>query len=166
MKSHILLLAAAIFAGPAFAQDAPKGDAAKGEKLFMADGCWQCHGVGGNGAALIAANHLVALMGQVERVAASAGLPLDAFAGLMRAASEDALALGPGAALTGPKLSQTALPFEAFLHQLRRPAAEMAPYEAAIVPDSAAADIYAFLKSRPASPDLKDLPLLQGMGVK
>ena len=53
-------------------------------------------------AAVIAANHLVALMGQVERVAATAGLPLDAFAGLIRAASEDALALGPGAALTGP----------------------------------------------------------------
>ncbi|HEY4928544.1 MAG TPA: DUF2520 domain-containing protein [Acidimicrobiales bacterium] len=53
-------------------------------------------------AAVIAANHLVALIGQVERVAATAGLPLDAFAGLMRAASEDALALGPGAALTGP----------------------------------------------------------------
>ena len=35
-------------------------------------------------------------------MAATAGLPLDAFAGLMRAASEDALALGPGAALTGP----------------------------------------------------------------
>ncbi len=53
-------------------------------------------------AAVIAANHLVALMGQVERVAATAGLTLDAFAGLMRAASEDALALGPRQALTGP----------------------------------------------------------------
>jgi predicted short-subunit dehydrogenase-like oxidoreductase (DUF2520 family) len=53
-------------------------------------------------AAVIAANHLVALMGQVERVAATAGLPLDAFAGLMRAAAEDALALGPRRALTGP----------------------------------------------------------------
>ena len=40
-------------------------------------------------AAVIAANHLVALMGQVERVAATAGLPLDAFAGLMRAARGD-----------------------------------------------------------------------------
>jgi len=38
----------------------------------------------------------------VERVAATAGLPLDAFAGLLRAASEDALALGPRRALTGP----------------------------------------------------------------
>lgn len=53
-------------------------------------------------AASVAANHLVALMGQVERIAASAGLPLDAFAGLMRAATDDALALGPRAALTGP----------------------------------------------------------------
>jgi len=53
-------------------------------------------------AAVIAANHLVALMGQVERVAATAGLPLGAFAGLLRAASDDALALGPRAALTGP----------------------------------------------------------------
>jgi predicted short-subunit dehydrogenase-like oxidoreductase (DUF2520 family) len=41
-------------------------------------------------------------MGQVERVAAAAGLPLDAFAGLIRSATEDALALGPRAALTGP----------------------------------------------------------------
>jgi predicted short-subunit dehydrogenase-like oxidoreductase (DUF2520 family) len=53
-------------------------------------------------AASIAANHLVALVGQVERVAASVGLPLDAFAGLIRAATDDALALGPRQALTGP----------------------------------------------------------------
>ncbi len=53
-------------------------------------------------AASIAANHLVALVGQVERVAATAGLPLDAFAGLMRAALDDAVALGPRRALTGP----------------------------------------------------------------
>ncbi len=53
-------------------------------------------------AASIAANHLVALVGQVERIAATAGLPLDAFAGLMRAATDDALALGPRQALTGP----------------------------------------------------------------
>jgi predicted short-subunit dehydrogenase-like oxidoreductase (DUF2520 family) len=53
-------------------------------------------------AAAIAANHLVALIGQVDRVAAAAGLPLDAFAGLVRAATEDALTLGPRRALTGP----------------------------------------------------------------
>jgi predicted short-subunit dehydrogenase-like oxidoreductase (DUF2520 family) len=53
-------------------------------------------------AAAIAANHMVALIGQVERVAAAAGLPLEAFAGLMRAATDDALSLGPRRALTGP----------------------------------------------------------------
>jgi predicted short-subunit dehydrogenase-like oxidoreductase (DUF2520 family) len=53
-------------------------------------------------AASIAANHMVALIGQVERVAASAGLPLDAFSDLMRAALDDALVLGPRRALTGP----------------------------------------------------------------
>jgi len=53
-------------------------------------------------AAAIAANHLVALVGQVERVAAVAGLPVGAFAGLLRSATEDALALSPSAALTGP----------------------------------------------------------------
>jgi predicted short-subunit dehydrogenase-like oxidoreductase (DUF2520 family) len=53
-------------------------------------------------AASIAANHVVALLGQVERVAGEAGLGLDVFSGLVRAAVDDALALGPAAALTGP----------------------------------------------------------------
>ena len=53
-------------------------------------------------AACIAANHLVALMGQVERVAASAGLGLEPFLGLARAALTDVADLGPVAALTGP----------------------------------------------------------------
>jgi predicted short-subunit dehydrogenase-like oxidoreductase (DUF2520 family) len=53
-------------------------------------------------AASIAANHMVALTGQVERVATTIGLPLDAFADLMRAAIDDALTLGPRRALTGP----------------------------------------------------------------
>jgi predicted short-subunit dehydrogenase-like oxidoreductase (DUF2520 family) len=53
-------------------------------------------------AATIAANHQVALIGQVERVAASIGIPLEAFAGLVRAATDDALTLGPADALTGP----------------------------------------------------------------
>ncbi len=53
-------------------------------------------------AACIASNHLVALMGQVERVATSAGLDLDAFLGLARAALTDVMELGPAAALTGP----------------------------------------------------------------
>jgi predicted short-subunit dehydrogenase-like oxidoreductase (DUF2520 family) len=53
-------------------------------------------------AACVAANHVVALMGQVERIAATIGLPVDAFVGLARAAVDDVATLGPRAALTGP----------------------------------------------------------------
>ncbi|HTU37699.1 MAG TPA: DUF2520 domain-containing protein [Acidimicrobiales bacterium] len=52
--------------------------------------------------ACIAANHVVALLGQVERVAASVGLDLESFLPLTRAAVDDVAALGPRAALTGP----------------------------------------------------------------
>ncbi len=50
-------------------------------------------------AACIAANHLVALLAQVERVAP---VPLEAFLPLVRAAVENVAQLGPQAALTGP----------------------------------------------------------------
>jgi predicted short-subunit dehydrogenase-like oxidoreductase (DUF2520 family) len=53
-------------------------------------------------AACIASNHLVALLGQVERVASTAGVPLAAFEPLVRATVDNAFALGPHAALTGP----------------------------------------------------------------
>lgn len=53
-------------------------------------------------AACIAANHLVALLGQVERVAATVGLEVDDFLGLAAAALGDVADLGPAAALTGP----------------------------------------------------------------
>jgi predicted short-subunit dehydrogenase-like oxidoreductase (DUF2520 family) len=53
-------------------------------------------------AACIAANHVVALLGQVERVAGSVGLDLASFLPLTRAAVDDVAALGPEAALTGP----------------------------------------------------------------
>jgi predicted short-subunit dehydrogenase-like oxidoreductase (DUF2520 family) len=55
-------------------------------------------------AACIAANHVVALLGQVERVAAAAGLDLEAFLPLTRAALDDVEALGPRQALTGPAM--------------------------------------------------------------
>jgi predicted short-subunit dehydrogenase-like oxidoreductase (DUF2520 family) len=53
-------------------------------------------------AACIAANHLVALMGQVERVADLAGVPFRAYLDLARAALDDVEDLGPVDALTGP----------------------------------------------------------------
>jgi len=53
-------------------------------------------------AAVIASNHLVALLGQVERVAAEAGVPLEAYLDLVRGTVDNVAALGPAAALTGP----------------------------------------------------------------
>lgn len=52
-------------------------------------------------AAVIASNHLVALLGQVERVA-PAGVPLAAFLDLVRGTVDNVAALGAAAALTGP----------------------------------------------------------------
>ena len=53
-------------------------------------------------AAVVASNHLVALLGQVERLAASAGVPFEAFAPLVRSSVANAFGVGPARALTGP----------------------------------------------------------------
>ncbi len=53
-------------------------------------------------AAVVASNHLVALLGQVERLAATCDVPFEAFAPLVLGSVQSAFALGPAAALTGP----------------------------------------------------------------
>jgi predicted short-subunit dehydrogenase-like oxidoreductase (DUF2520 family) len=53
-------------------------------------------------AATIASNHLVGLLGQVSRVAATVGLPLSAYLPLVAQTVDNVVALGPAAALTGP----------------------------------------------------------------
>lgn len=53
-------------------------------------------------AAVMASNHLVALLGAVERVASTAGVPLDAFLDLVRGTVDNVAVLGPKRALTGP----------------------------------------------------------------
>jgi predicted short-subunit dehydrogenase-like oxidoreductase (DUF2520 family) len=53
-------------------------------------------------AAVIASNHLVAVLGQAERVAREAGVPFEAYLDLVRATVDNVAALGPAAALTGP----------------------------------------------------------------
>ena len=53
-------------------------------------------------AAVVASNHLVALMAQVEHIAQSVGLRLDDFMGLARQSLEDVAQFGPEDALTGP----------------------------------------------------------------
>jgi|HubBroStandDraft_6_1064221.scaffolds.fasta_scaffold1463188_1 mono/diheme cytochrome c family protein len=51
-RSLIPMLVTALLAGgaPALAQGAPpSGDAANGKRVYMADGCYQCHGSVGQG---------------------------------------------------------------------------------------------------------------------
>ena len=45
----VLALASLAFGACAQAQDAPKGDAARGKQLWLADGCSYCHGTVGQG---------------------------------------------------------------------------------------------------------------------
>jgi mono/diheme cytochrome c family protein len=68
---------------------------------------------------------------------------------------------GQGARMTGPSVSRTQFPFEGFLYQLRHPVNQMPPYEAAVVSDQEAADIYAYLRQMPAPRDPNSIPLLK-----
>jgi predicted short-subunit dehydrogenase-like oxidoreductase (DUF2520 family) len=53
-------------------------------------------------ASVVASNHVIALLGQVARLAASAGVPFEAFRPLVLTTIENAFSLGPARALTGP----------------------------------------------------------------
>ncbi len=53
-------------------------------------------------AAVVASNHLVALLGQAERIASGAGVPFAGLIDLVRATVDNVDELGPAAALTGP----------------------------------------------------------------
>ena len=52
--------------------------------------------------AVVASNHLVALLGQAERIAGEAGVPFDALLDLVSSTMANVVELGPAAALTGP----------------------------------------------------------------
>lgn len=69
-----------------------------GRAVYVAEDQWATY----HAAAVVAANHLVALLGQAERLAGSIGLPLAALFDLARGSLDDVVALGPAAALTGP----------------------------------------------------------------
>lgn len=69
-----------------------------GRRVAVADE----HRVAYHAAAAIAANHLVALLGQVERIATDVDVPLEAYLDLCRGALDNVAAVGPAAALTGP----------------------------------------------------------------
>jgi len=102
--------------GVALAQQtsAPAGNVEHGKTLYRETGCYQCHGLAGQ-----------------------------------------------GAVMTGPRVSRTEFAFDGFLNQLRHPANQMPPYEAAVLSDSDAADIYTYLRQMPAPPDPNSIPLLK-----
>jgi mono/diheme cytochrome c family protein len=91
----------------------PGGDARRGSELYLANGCWECHGYTG--------------------------------------------ATGPGAPLVASGLSASA-----FVSYIRNPRTRAMPlYSAKVIPDAAAADLYAYIKTFKKPADAKDIPLLQ-----
>jgi mono/diheme cytochrome c family protein len=73
-----IVLAVAVFgvSGSAvvMAQDAPAGDAANGKRIYLADGCFTCHGRSGQGGAY----------NGPAPILAHTALPFDGFAGQVR----------------------------------------------------------------------------------
>jgi len=57
---RIASMLAVLGALPAGAQDLPKGDAANGKKIYLADGCYQCHGRVGQGGLMTGAAPVLA----------------------------------------------------------------------------------------------------------
>jgi mono/diheme cytochrome c family protein len=117
MRKSILTLAAlmlSIASASAQQASAPAGNIEHGKTLYQETGCYQCHGLAGQ-----------------------------------------------GAPMTGPRVSRTEFPFDGFVNQLRHPANQMPPYEAAVISDQDAADIYAYLRQMPAPPDPNSIPLLK-----
>src|SRR5207237_3952494 len=81
-------------------------------------------------AACIASNHVVALLGQAERVGAAAGVPREAFLDLVRATVENVATLGPGRALTGPAARGDEATLER--HRAALDPSELAAYDAMV----------------------------------
>ena len=102
----------------------------QGRSVHVAEADWARY----HAAAVIASNHLVALLGQAERVAAGVGAPVEAFLDLARGSLSDVAALGPRSALTGPVRrgdAETVARHLAALPDDERPAYEAMAREAA-----------------------------------
>ena len=82
-------------------------------------------------AAAVVSNHLVALLGHAQRLGASVGVPADALMALALGSAENAVALGPAAALTGPAARGDEATLVAHIDAIgRRAPRELAAYEA------------------------------------
>lgn len=83
-KHHRIMVAAlglSVLAGctAAWAQNAPAGDAANGKRVYLADGCFTCHGRSGQGGAM---NYPTPILAQTA-------LPLEAFRAIVRVGPND-----------------------------------------------------------------------------
>ena len=67
-----------------------------------------------------------------------------------------------GGSGTAPRLAPNPLPWAAVSAYLRAPKGQMPPYSTKYLKDADLADIYAYLKSIPEPPKVKDIPLLNG----
>jgi mono/diheme cytochrome c family protein len=105
-----ILLTLALMAAGAAAQT---GNVDNGKRLFLKNGCYQCHGTAGQGG------------------------------------------------LGGARLAQTKLPLVAFTAYVRNPApGGMPPYRAKVMSDQELADVWAYIKTFPEPPPVKNIPLL------
>jgi mono/diheme cytochrome c family protein len=67
---------------------------------------------------------------------------------------------GAGGGIAGPRLAPNPLPLEGVKAKVRTASGRMPVYSAAVLQDSAIADIVAYLQSIPPGPEAKDIPLL------
>ena len=65
-----------------------------------------------------------------------------------------------GGGIAGPRLAGRVQVWAAFSAYVRRPAEEMIPYTAKVLPDRELADIFAWLRSLPQPPAVDSLPVL------
>lgn len=61
---------------------------------------------------------------------------------------------------SGPRIGVKPLPMAAFMAYVRKPGGAMPPFTSKIVSDAELNDIHAYLSSRKAPPELKDIPQL------
>jgi mono/diheme cytochrome c family protein len=76
--ASVYLAMAGIF-GAARAEDPPAGDSANGKRLYLADGCFECHGRAGQGGRF---NYQTPALAQTA-------LPVDSFIAFLREAPND-----------------------------------------------------------------------------
>ena len=105
-----ILLTIALLATSAAGQT---GNVENGKRLFLKNGCYQCHGTAGQGG------------------------------------------------LGGARLAQNKLPLAAFTAYVRNPApGGMPPYRAKVMSDQELADVWAYIKTFPEPPPVKNIPQL------